>query len=133
MNDSPPMTILSARALCVTVLLAIFLSGCGAPLANATIAVNDTRSFLTVAHESIDERCVPAYQAAKTPDDIAAADKVCLPARTVYLTTRAAWMSAGAVVLAVRSGGDPRLLGPVMLRMAEGVTALVNAIHEVSK
>lgn len=114
-------------------LLALFISGCGAPLANATIAVNDTRAVLAVAHESIDERCIPAYQAAKTTDDIAQADKVCLPARTVYLSTRAAWMAAVAVVLVVRSGGDPKLLEPIVARMVAAVTALANALPEVSK
>ena len=63
----------SVRLHPVAVVLAILLSGCGAPLANATIAVNDTRAVLDVAHTTIEERCIPAYQAAKTPDDIAPA------------------------------------------------------------
>ena len=126
-------SILSGLALCVAVVLAILLSGCGAPLANATIAVNDTRAVLDVAHTTIEERCIPAYQAAKTPDDIAAADKVCLPAKKVYMTTRGAWMAAVAVVLAVRTGGDPKALAPVIGRMVEAVTALAVSLSEVSR
>lgn len=127
------VSILSGLALCVLVLIVIFLTGCAGPLGNATIAVNDTRSVLDVAHTTITEQCVPAYQAAKTPDDVAAVDKVCQPARKVYLTTRAAWMTAVAVVLAVRTGGDPKTLGPVVGRMVEAVTALAVALSEVSR
>lgn len=127
------MSILSGLVLCALVLIVIFLTGCAGSLANATIAVNDTRAVLDVAHATIDERCVPAYQAAKTLDDIAAADKVCLPARKVYLTTRATWMAAVAVVLAVRTGGDPTTLGPVVGRMVEAVTALAVSLSEVSR
>lgn len=129
MNEPPPIT-LSGLALCVV--LALF-SGCAAPLANATIAVNDTRSVLAVARESIDERCIPAYQAAKTPADVAKVDAVCLPARQTYLTARSAWMSAVAVVIAVRAGGDPTTIGPAVLQMAETATMLANAIPQVMK
>lgn len=111
-------------------LAVVLLAGCtGSAINTATLAVNDGRAFLEVSNTSITERCVPLYQAAKTPDDVTAADKVCLPMKKAYLSARVAWMAAVAAVLAVRAGGDPAALPTAWQKMAETAAALAQVIQ----
>lgn len=112
-------------------LFALSFVGCGSALSSATVAVNDARIALSVAHDTIAEACVPAYAAAKSPEDVARVDKVCQPARKAYRVARASWMAAVAAVQAARVGDDRQLL-PAWQRLAGTIGALAVTVAEVS-
>lgn len=113
-------------------LFAFCLLGCGTALNNATIAVNDARIALSTAYDAISESCVPAYAAAKSPEDVAHVDKVCQPARKAYKVARVAWMAAVAAVQSARLGNDAALL-PSWQRLAATIGVLSLTVAEVSQ
>lgn len=104
--------------------LPLALAGCGSALADSTVAVNNGRALLEVAHATITETCVPAYTRADTAAEIAAVDARCLPARTAYLAARAAWMAAVAALLLASAGGDPTAVKAATVKLAAAFAEL---------
>ncbi len=79
--------------------------GCAATAQDiVTVAANDTRDIAVAEHQIILGYCEPRYKSAATPQDVATADKVCLPASKAYSTTKDSWEALLVVLQAARTG-----------------------------
>jgi len=84
---------------------ALFLSGCSLSTADrAVVTANATRDVAEAEAALIQAYCVPKYQAVSKREELEAVDKVCLPARTAYLSTKVLWKTLVGVIRLAESG-----------------------------
>lgn len=85
--------------------LAFFLAGCSLSTTDrAVVAANATRDVAEAEAALIQAYCVPRYQAVSKKEELEAVDKVCLPARTAYLSTKVLWQALVGTVRMAQSG-----------------------------
>lgn len=86
-------------------LFLIFLTGCSLSTTDrAVVAANATRDVAAAENQLIQTYCTPRYQSVRSKEDLEAVDKVCLPARTAYLSTRVLWQVLVGTIRLAQSG-----------------------------
>lgn len=70
----------------------------------AVTTANEVHQVAETENKIILDYCVPKYKAANTKDEVAKVDKMCVPARTAYLSTKTAWEALVAVLQSYKNG-----------------------------
>ena len=90
--------------LAVLVIACLALVGCARPIDTAIRTTNGARAVGETARAVITAACVPAYRAANTAAQLAAADARCLPAERAYRVYAAAHATAVVAVQRAQLG-----------------------------
>ena len=122
------------KKLCVISTLALLLvTGCSLSTTDkAIITANEIHAIAESERDIISSYCVPKYEEAKTDEDIKNADKVCLPARTAFYSTRAAWVTLSSIIEALKYGqASTQDVQDAMVKLTSALADLKKAMEDL--